>query len=131
VDLGMGAMNAMNLGDITNEIAYPLRSYEAVAGETDRALDWVMDELSHLLRDRPAFEILQHSPQWLAAAMARRKALKDTLNSLGKVREHLSGRTYAETLSRCRERLGKVELDRLRVKPVVRITGEFWAQLTE
>ena len=131
VDLGMGAMNAINLGDITNEIAYHLRPYEAVPGETDRALHWVMEELFQLLRDRPVFEIQQCSPRWLAAALGRRNALKGTLNSLGKVREHLYGRAFAETLSRCRERLGQVELDRLRVKPVVRITGEFWAQLTE
>ena len=131
VDLGMGAMNAVNLGDITNEIAYHLRPYEVEPGETDRALHWVMDELFQLLRDRSKFEILQRFPRWLAAPIARRKTLNDTLNSLGKVREHLYGRTYAETLRRCRDRLGQVELDRLRVKPMVHITGEFWAQLTE
>jgi hypothetical protein len=32
VDLGMGAMNALNLGDITNDIAYQLRPYEVVPG---------------------------------------------------------------------------------------------------
>src|SRR5271166_1635647 len=52
VDLGMGAMNAVNLGDITNEIAYHLRPYEVEPGETDRALHWVMDELFQLLRDQ-------------------------------------------------------------------------------
>ena len=30
-----------------------------------------------------------------------------------------------------RERLDRVEVDRTRVKPIVKITGEFWAQLTE
>ena len=30
-----------------------------------------------------------------------------------------------------RERLDQVEVDRTRVKPMVKITGEFWAQLTE
>jgi predicted nucleotide-binding protein (sugar kinase/HSP70/actin superfamily) len=34
-------------------------------------------------------------------------------------------------LEQCRTRLGRIEVDRLRVKPVVKITGEFWAQLTE
>ncbi len=31
----------------------------------------------------------------------------------------------------CRERIGRIEVDRLRVKPIVKITGEFWAQTTE
>jgi len=58
VDLGMGAMNALNLGDITNDIAYQLRPYEIVSGATDRALDRIGEELSQFLRTRPVFEIL-------------------------------------------------------------------------
>ncbi len=131
VDLGMGAMNALNLGDITNEIAYHMRPYEVVPGETDRALDWIIVELCRLLRDRPVFEILDRSPKWLATRLADRKGLKSILNILGKVREHLYGKTYTESLRRCRDRLNEVEVDRLRVKPIVKVTGEFWAQLTE
>ena len=29
------------------------------------------------------------------------------------------------------ERIAAIEVDRLRVKPIVKITGEFWAQTTE
>ena len=57
--------------------------------------------------------------------------MKDTLNTLGKIREHLYGDAYRDVLRQCRERLGRIEVDRLRVKPMVKITGEFWAQLTE
>src|SRR5208337_3989796 len=38
---------------------------------------------------------------------------------------------YRDVLCYCRERIGQVEVDRLRVKPIVKVTGEFWAQLTE
>lgn len=131
VDLGMGAMNALNLGDITNAIAYDLRPYEIVPGETDRALKWIIDELSRLLRDRTVFEILERSPAWFATRLAHQKRWKDILNTLGKVREHLYGKEYAESLRRCRNRLHQVEVDRLRVMPIVKVTGEFWAQLTE
>ena len=31
----------------------------------------------------------------------------------------------------CRDRFNAIEVDRLRVKPIVKITGEFWAQTTE
>jgi len=50
---------------------------------------------------------------------------------MGKVREHLYGKPYSEALRFCREILGAVEVDRLRVKPTVKVIGEFWAQLTE
>ncbi len=131
VDLGMGAMNALNLGDITNEIAYQLRPYEVVPGATDRALDRIVEKLSHFLRSRPVFEILERSPRWLSTCLTRKKKLKDVLNTLGKVREHLYGRPYADVLAQCRDTLGSVEVDRLRVKPTVKVIGEFWAQLTE
>ncbi len=131
VDLGMGAMNALNLGDITNEIAYQLRPYETGPGATDRALNRVVEELSRFLRTRPVFGILERSPDWMASRLARNKKLKDVLNTLGKVREHLYGKPYAEALGRCRNILCEVEVDRLRVKPIVKVIGEFWAQLTE
>lgn len=130
VDLGMGAMNALNLGDTTNEIAYQLRPYEVVPGATNRALDRIVEQLSDFLRTRRVFEILECS-EWLSERLAKKKKLKDVLNTLGKVREHLYGRPYAEVLARCREILGAIEVDRLRVKPTVKVIGEFWAQLTE
>jgi len=131
VDLGMGAMNALNLGDIVNEISYQLRPYEVVPGATHRAIDRIVDELSDFLRTRPVFEILERSPEWLSARLAKRKKLKDIPNTLGKVREHLYGMPYREVLERCRKIMGEVQIDRLRVKPTVKVIGEFWAQLTE
>ncbi len=131
VDFGMGMLNALNLGDVTNEMLYRIRPYEVVSGETDRAFAEIMDTLSAFLRERQRFEILERTPAWLSSRIARKKKLKDTLNTLGKVRDHLYGNAYRDVLRHCRERMGQVEVDRLRVKPVVKITGEFWAQLTE
>ena len=31
----------------------------------------------------------------------------------------------------CRDRFNAIQIDRMRVKPIVKITGEFWAQTTE
>ena len=131
VDFGMGMLNALNLGDVTNEMLYQIRPYEIVPGETDRAFTEVMDALSTFLRERPRFEILERAPVWLSTRLAQRKKVKDTFNTLGKVRDHLYGDAYREVLRHCRERISQVEVDRLRVKPIVKITGEFWAQLTE
>ena len=131
VDLGMGAMNALNLGDIINEIAYQLRPFEVVPGTTDRAVNQIVQVLSDFLRTRPVFEILERSPSWFSARLAEKKKPKDILNTLGKVREYLYGKPYADVLVRCREILSGVEIDRLRVKPTVKVIGEFWAQLTE
>jgi len=131
VDFGMGMLNALNLGDVNNEAIYNIRPYEIIPGETERVFTEVMETLSNFLRERERFEILERTPPWLRRRLEQKKTLKDTLNTLGKIREHLYGKEYAQVLHTCRERIGQIKLNRLRVKPVVKITGEFWAQLTE
>ncbi len=131
VDFGMGMLNALNLGDVTNEMLHHIRPYEIVAGETDRAFSEILNTLGAFLRERPRFEILEWAPAWLSSRLAQKKKVKDTLNTLGKVHEHLYGSAYRDVLRHCREHIGQVEVDRLRVKPIVKITGEFWAQLAE
>jgi len=44
---------------------------------------------------------------------------------------HLYSREFVEEMHRAQQRLGELEVDHTRVKPVVKIVGEFWAQLTE
>ena len=131
VDFGMGMLNALNLGDVTNEMLHQIRPYEITPGETERAFAEIVDTLSTFVRERTRFEILERTPVWLSSRLAQKKKLKDIFNTLGKVRDHLYGYAYRDVLRQCRERVGQVEVDRLRVKPVVKITGEFWAQLTE
>ena len=131
VDFGMGMLNALNLADVMNETIYNIRPYEVTEGETERAFGEVMETLSTFLRERERFEILEELVPWLSVRLQRKKKLKDILNTLGKIREHLYGKSYSEVLEQCRKRIGQIEVDRLRVKPVVKITGEFWAQLTE
>src|SRR2546428_6382267 len=41
------------------------------------------------------------------------------------------GKDYLSALHTARERMDSLEVDRTRVKPIVKITGEFWAQITE
>jgi predicted nucleotide-binding protein (sugar kinase/HSP70/actin superfamily) len=131
VDFGMGALNALNLGDVMNDVTYQIRPYEVKAGETDRAVTEVMEELSARMRDRRMFEVLDRAPAWVSARLAGRKKLKDTLNSFGKVGDHWYGRQTRDALDAARARLEQIEVDRLRVKPLVKVTGEFFAQTTE
>ena len=55
----------------------------------------------------------------------------DTAEYIGKFVNQLKGDDYVPALERCRDRFNEIEIDRLRVKPIVKITGEFWAQTTE
>ncbi|HET7873697.1 MAG TPA: hypothetical protein VFL42_14370, partial [Terriglobales bacterium] len=133
VDFGMGMFNALNLGDIMNEMIYRIRPFEVNKGETDRVFHESMDALCHTLRTRKPFEDHRDLPEFLSRRIANHKGAKWEImvNSLGKVWENLYGRAYKETLRDVHDRLSKIEVDRLRVKPVVKIIGEFWAQITE
>jgi predicted nucleotide-binding protein (sugar kinase/HSP70/actin superfamily) len=131
VDFGMATFNALNLGDVLNDMAYQIRPFEVRQGETDRVVNECMDLLTRRLRERRTSDVLDRLPAPLRARLAQRKALKDWTNALGKVHEHLYGEYTARLLDDVRDALGAVEIDRLRVKPVVKVTGEFWAQTTE
>jgi predicted nucleotide-binding protein (sugar kinase/HSP70/actin superfamily) len=131
VDFGMGAFGALNFADILNDISYQIRPFEVNGGETDRVMSSVMEDLTRTVRDRQKFEIEEHAPGWVLKQLHRKKAVRDTVNVLGKIIDHLYGPQTREALAAARERVSAIDVDRLRVKPVVKVTGEFWAQTTE
>jgi predicted nucleotide-binding protein (sugar kinase/HSP70/actin superfamily) len=131
LDFGLGMLKALFLGDVLNDLTYNIRPYEVIAGETDRIMTaCVLDLDEHLYAYKPG-EAFDQIPSWLAAQIAKRKLVKTTLSVLYKFRHHLYGNVCLEVLEKCRERINSIEIDRLRVKPTVKIVGEFWAQTTE
>jgi len=131
VDFGFGMLNAMHLGDVINDLVYQIRPFEVNKGEADRVFRETVDGLCADLKNRKAFEIEQLAPDWAKPKFKSNKVLRNTFNVFGKWHEHMWGKDYLNALHNAKERLNSIEVDRLRVKPVVKITGEFWAQLTE
>jgi predicted nucleotide-binding protein (sugar kinase/HSP70/actin superfamily) len=131
VNFGMGMLNALHLGDTINDLIFQIRPYEVKRGETDRAFEEAVATLCSTLRDRKPFEFMDDAPNWLTARVGNQRVLKNTASVLCKVYDHLYGKGVTGALDACRERLDEVEVDRLRVKPIVKIIGEFWAQTTE
>jgi len=133
VDFGMGMFNALNLGDIMNEMIFRIRPYEVEKGTTDRVFHKAVDTLCTMLRERKPFEDHEDLPDWMAKRIKAHKGEKWEIcvNSLLKVREQLYGNPYKDAMQAVRDQLATIEVDRLRVKPIVKIIGEFWAQTTE
>jgi predicted nucleotide-binding protein (sugar kinase/HSP70/actin superfamily) len=131
VDFNLGALNMLNLGDVANDLSYRIRPFEITPGSTNKAIDEVVGRFAHYLENRPHFEILERTPSLLRTQLARRPKLKGFLDVAGKIQQHLYGRGFSGEMEWARERLSQVEVDHTRVKPVVKIVGEFWAQLTE
>jgi predicted nucleotide-binding protein (sugar kinase/HSP70/actin superfamily) len=131
IDFGFGMLNAMHMGDVMNDLIYQIRPFEAKKGETDRIFRETVDGLCADLKNRKAFEIEQVAPEWAKPKFKSNKILRNTFNVFGKWHEHMWGKDYLGALKNARARMDSIEVDRTKVKPVVKITGEFWAQLTE
>src|SRR5262249_25348952 len=108
LDFFLGILNALNVGDVLNEAAYAVRPFETRGGQTDEVLGHAFETLHKRFRERP------RCAGYLATFW---RQLTDG---------HL--RHSVEDAARAWD---QVEIDRLRVKPIVKITGEFWAQTTE
>ena len=132
VDFGFGMLNAMHFGDVFNDMIYQIRPFEVNKGETDRVFREAVDGLCEDLRNRDSFEIEERAPDWAKPKFKSNKILRNTFNVLGKMARAPVG----QGLPGCpapaaRDKMDTIEVDRTRVKPIVKITGEFWAQITE
>jgi predicted nucleotide-binding protein (sugar kinase/HSP70/actin superfamily) len=131
VDFGFGMLNALLMGDVINDLIYQIRPFEVTGGETDRVFRETVDRLCDDLKNREAFEIEERAPEWAKPKFKSNKILRNTFNVFGKWHEHMWGKDYLAALAAARDRFNSIEVDRTKVKPVVKITGEFWAQTTE
>lgn len=122
LDFGLGMLNALIFGDLLFDMSHRIRPFEAEAGSTDAAVDESVAMLADFLRRRA------RAPQALAQLRPGAPKWWDVWK---KVRFHLHGEDWREALENCRQRLAKVRVDWLRVRPVVKVTGEFYSALSE
>lgn len=104
----LGMVWALIVTDVLQDLEYQTRPYEVNPGETDRVSHECADYLYEVFRRRPVKE-----GQWAALAW------------------HLATGYFARAMREVRRRFDAIEVDRLRVKPVVKITGEFYVQTVE
>ena len=131
VNFGVGMFNALNLGDALFDLTYQIRPYEIHRGETDRVMAECVNDAATFLETRKHFELIERVPPWVARALLRCVPVKNWASMAAKIRHHLYGSDYLALLDRIRERLDSVDVDRTRVRPIVKITGEFFSALTE
>jgi predicted nucleotide-binding protein (sugar kinase/HSP70/actin superfamily) len=132
VDFGVGMLNALNLGDVMNDLVYQIRPYEVNKGESDQKFPEAMEMLCDVLRNRDDVgDLMDRLPPWAGRILAKKRPVKSWTCALAKVKDHLYGKKYLEAIDTCHNHLNSIDVDRLRVKPIVKITGEFWAQITE
>src|SRR3954453_5570799 len=107
LDFFLGILNALNCGDVMNEVAYALRPYEVNAGETDKVLDQQMDYLHEVFRKKRPWKLDEGMGRYLGG-------FSDTADYVGKFVHQLKGDDYVPALATCRDRFNEIEVDRLR-----------------
>ena len=126
LDFSMAIINAFNMGDMFNGVGYQIRPYEVVSGKTDEVMQENLDFMHDVMRDKSRYETTGTLKRILSMVK-----LDGTVDYMGKFYDQLFGKDYTGGLNKVRDSFNEIEVDRFRVKPVVKVTGEFWAQLTE
>jgi predicted nucleotide-binding protein (sugar kinase/HSP70/actin superfamily) len=127
VDFFLGFLNALNMGDVLNDVGYQMRPFEIEEGATDRAMTQAMEDLKEVFRTHRN----QRLDGRMGAFLKSLPAVGGMAENAGKFADALLGKEYVGALGGVADNLRTVRVDRTRVKPIVKITGEFWAQTTE
>ena len=104
----LGAVWAVLVADLIQDLEYQTRPFEVNAGETERVVKESVEDLYRAFRDSPVSGKKWSTPLWYLMTDHYVKALRDV-----------------------HQRFRAIEVDRLRMKPVVKITGEFYLQTVE
>lgn len=123
LDFFLGILNAMNIGDIINDVAYQIRPYEVNAGETDKVLAECMDMMYERMKGKRYFDFNSKMGSFLSKLPGS--------NYVQRFVDQVMSDYYIETLTEIQQKFNEVKVDRTRVKPICKVTGEFWAQTTE
>lgn len=123
LDFFLGIINAMMLGDIINEMGYHIRPYEVNEGETAKVMEEVVDIFYEKLKSKKYFDFNSRLGKLIQKIPASEYVTKFI--------DQMLGDYYLEAAMKAREKFNSIKVDRTRMKPIVKVTGEFWAQTTE
>jgi predicted nucleotide-binding protein (sugar kinase/HSP70/actin superfamily) len=128
IDFFIGMLNGMNFGDLLLDISDQIRPFEVKKGETDRVLRECVEYMHEVMKARRPYKF---DGKFADLMWARTPGLANTAEFLGKFLRQLFSDHYVDGLRWCFDRLNTIDVDYLRVKPICKVTGEFWAQTTE
>jgi predicted nucleotide-binding protein (sugar kinase/HSP70/actin superfamily) len=103
----LGCLWAIFCTDLVQDLEYQVRPFEVVPGQTEAVVKESIELLYQAFRNRPA-QGPWRSVLWF-----------------------LTTGYFVRIMKRIRTNFASIEVDRLRVKPVVKITGEFYLQTVE
>jgi predicted nucleotide-binding protein (sugar kinase/HSP70/actin superfamily) len=129
IDFGLGVYKAVLLADIFRDLHFQIRPYEVVPGQTDEVFHRCLNRIyAHLRQSGADREGDSKTPVSVSPKPARGGRW---WNCFKAIHRHLHGSDFVQVLDECRRDIDSITVDRFRVKPVVKLTGELFAHLTE
>ncbi|MFA7618781.1 MAG: hypothetical protein WC012_07010 [Thiohalomonadaceae bacterium] len=120
-------LNAIFMGDVLNAAFFHCRPYETEAGRTQQVMEKCLALCEEALRTK---DHTVHSG--FLARLAARLTPVNAPEDVERLFQQLRDDHYLKALQRCRALMqDELEVDYTRARPIVKITGEFWAQTTE
>jgi predicted nucleotide-binding protein (sugar kinase/HSP70/actin superfamily) len=104
----MGTVWSILVADVLQDLEYQTRPYEVNPGETERVTKESVEYLYEIFRNSPV-----QGKHWTTLPW------------------YLVTDYFVNALRKVKKNYQKIEVDRLRIKPVVKITGEFYLQTVE
>jgi predicted nucleotide-binding protein (sugar kinase/HSP70/actin superfamily) len=124
----LSVINAFFLGDLLNLAAHHIRPYEVEPGSTDRVFAKCLKLCYAKMREKNYDEVRRGN---LARLLTCTTLIRDS-DEAAKYIDQLRSTRYTDALAECARMIdAEIEVDYTRWKPIVKITGEFWAQTTE
>lgn len=121
-------LNALALGDLLNELACQVRPYEVEPGQADAALATAGQRVAGVLRRPPEPGPLARFAAWALHPFTPEVPRTHVAALLAHVRPRRVERVLRDGAEHIRQ---TVEVDSMRVRPVCKIVGEFFSQMTE
>jgi predicted nucleotide-binding protein (sugar kinase/HSP70/actin superfamily) len=128
LDFMLALLNSVFLGDLLNEMAYHIRPYEVEPGRTNTVFERALERLQDKLRNAKT----RDDKGGVIAKVLSKLTPADDDAMAQKLIDALWGDYYVAECRRIVKMIDEeIEVDYTRPKPIVKITGEFWAQTTE
>jgi predicted nucleotide-binding protein (sugar kinase/HSP70/actin superfamily) len=128
LNLFLSLLNALFLGDLLNEVAYHIRPYEVVPGTTNA----VFADCLKLCQDALESKDYSKVQGGFLSRQISKRLLMSAPDDLAKILDQLRGDTFTKAFRACRDLINeRIEVDYTKPRPIVKVTGEFWAQTTE
>ena len=119
VEFFRAILNGIMLGDALNTMKYKVLPYEINKGETEKVYQECKEIINNTLKTAPR--------EYIDTIRFNFKPTEYLWNAIDQIRST----EIKKTLKLCRKKIGNISVNYMVAKPKIKITGEFWAAMTE